>query len=48
MPITDAELVDRAKDLLVKPDPVGVDQFTLRGLGMAWWSRRPWSTCGSG
>jgi hypothetical protein len=31
MPITDAELVDRARDLLVKADPGEVDRFTFRG-----------------
>lgn len=40
MPITDAELVDRAKDLLAKADPREVDQFTFRGaqydVGLAW------------
>jgi alkylation response protein AidB-like acyl-CoA dehydrogenase len=40
MPITDAELVDRAKDLLAKADPGEVDQFTFRGAqfdaGLAW------------
>jgi alkylation response protein AidB-like acyl-CoA dehydrogenase len=40
MPITDAELVDRAKDLLAKADPGEVDQVTFRGAqydaGLAW------------
>jgi hypothetical protein len=40
MPITDAELVDRAKDLLARADPKEVDQLTFRGAqfdaGLAW------------
>jgi alkylation response protein AidB-like acyl-CoA dehydrogenase len=40
MPITDAELADRAKDLLTKVDPREADQFTFRGAqydaGLAW------------
>jgi hypothetical protein len=40
MPITDAELVGRAKDLLANADPREVDQFAFRGAqydaGLAW------------